>query len=631
MATLYWYGGSGDWTDYTNHWSTNSGNSPAAPAGAAPTSADDVVFDSASHSGAYTVTVNATANCQNFTMGAPASGAVTWAGSSSINIYGNINLTGGSVGITNSYTGMITLKATSGTKTMNFNGVALGGALNFNGIGGTFQLSSNLTTSGSLLRTNGTFDANGKTVTQTGIYSYIYYDFTGSNSFYNYTRTGAADPRSWLKLMGDITVTNELRLDGDSATNRLLILSSTMGVQRTITAAILNADYVDFQDIKGAGAADWDLSAISGKSGDCGGNSGITFTPATNCYWVHGANASYPWSSSLWFTTSGGAVAARIPLPQDSAIFDASSFSADGKTVTVDVPRLPGTTFADVDQAFSFTLTNDVSFFGSLVMIANMTFSAGAQICTFEGRGSYVLNSIGQTFNGTINFNAPGGTMTLNSNLETSSYIGLLNGGLLANNYDVTALYLASNDTTVRTLTMGSGTWTMTGGTNVWVVISTNLTFNANTSLIKLTGTLTGTRTFFGGNLTYHDFWNATSGAYAITIDGSNTFDNFKINAGRQVNFDSSETQTINVLDASGTAGNLTILRNASALSTATLKKAGGGIISCDYMDVGGIVGTAAGVWYMGANSTNSGTNTDVYFTAAPNASSFFGVFDYIH
>jgi alpha-tubulin suppressor-like RCC1 family protein len=47
--TLYWYGGTGDWSDL-GHWSYNSGNIPASPATCIPSLGDHVVFDALSFS-----------------------------------------------------------------------------------------------------------------------------------------------------------------------------------------------------------------------------------------------------------------------------------------------------------------------------------------------------------------------------------------------------------------------------------------------------------------------------------------------------------------------------------------------------------------------------------------------------
>jgi alpha-tubulin suppressor-like RCC1 family protein len=57
----YWYGNAGDWSDI-NHWSLNSGNSPANPATCLPSVRDTVIFDANSFSlSAQTVTVDAEA------------------------------------------------------------------------------------------------------------------------------------------------------------------------------------------------------------------------------------------------------------------------------------------------------------------------------------------------------------------------------------------------------------------------------------------------------------------------------------------------------------------------------------------------------------------------------------------
>jgi hypothetical protein len=58
--TLYWYGGTGNWTDI-NHWSFNSGNIPPSPATCAPSKGDHVIFDNLSFNADYqSVTVDNT-------------------------------------------------------------------------------------------------------------------------------------------------------------------------------------------------------------------------------------------------------------------------------------------------------------------------------------------------------------------------------------------------------------------------------------------------------------------------------------------------------------------------------------------------------------------------------------------
>jgi hypothetical protein len=94
---------------------------------------------------------------------------------SAITIYGNLTLS--PTMTCDAGSSIVTFAATSGTKTINTNGVTTDFAITFNGVGGTWQLLSNLTlatVTRTITLTNGTFDANGYNVTA-GI-------FDGSNS-----------------------------------------------------------------------------------------------------------------------------------------------------------------------------------------------------------------------------------------------------------------------------------------------------------------------------------------------------------------------------------------------------------------------------------------------------------------
>src|SRR3989344_3393808 len=133
---------------------------------------------------------------------------------------------------------------------------------------------------------------------------------------------------------------------------------------------------------------------------------------------------------------------------------------------------------------------------------------------------------------------------------------------------------------------MGSGTWTLTrGNANPWDTgTTTNLTFNANTSTIKLTGALTAARSFIGGGLTFNNFWNATAEAFAIVITGSNTFNDFKIDAGRIQHFTAGTTQTVTTFTAVGTAVSGITITSVTA-ATHTLSDAAG-TNTCSYCTI---------------------------------------------
>lgn len=91
-------------------------------------------------------------------------------GDATLRIMGNLTLASGMT--VASSTDAVVFGATSGTKTITTNGVTFDRSLTFNGVGGTWQLVDNLTsTSGKTATlTNGTLDLNGKTLTA-GIFS----------------------------------------------------------------------------------------------------------------------------------------------------------------------------------------------------------------------------------------------------------------------------------------------------------------------------------------------------------------------------------------------------------------------------------------------------------------------------
>lgn len=106
-ADRYWVGGSGNWSDNTNHWSDTSGGSPGA---SKPTSADNVYFNANSFTEAgQTVTIDEVANCLDMDW----TGALynpTLVRSNRIELYGNLTCIN-EMGWT--YAGEVWVRATS--------------------------------------------------------------------------------------------------------------------------------------------------------------------------------------------------------------------------------------------------------------------------------------------------------------------------------------------------------------------------------------------------------------------------------------------------------------------------------------------------------------------------------------
>jgi hypothetical protein len=159
MATRYWVGGAGTWdATTTTNWSATSGGSGGA---SAPTSADNVIFNSASNATAYAVTIGTNAVCADVTIAGPASGNVTITSGATavINVYGSWTSAATGVVFTSTTGSVINFLATTTGKTITTNNVTLGNLqVICGGTGGGWSLGSAFTSTTSFSITNGAFN-----------------------------------------------------------------------------------------------------------------------------------------------------------------------------------------------------------------------------------------------------------------------------------------------------------------------------------------------------------------------------------------------------------------------------------------------------------------------------------------
>jgi len=341
-------------------------------------------------------------------------------------------------------------------------------------------------------------------------------------------------------------------------------------------------------------------------------------------YWNPAANANWG-DANVWATTDGGdPTGVATPTSSDDVFFTSTNayncvVAAAANCKSIDFTG--GTGYAG-----TFSGASQISVYGNFTLHSATTFTYSG-VLRFMGQsggmpaGGWTLTCAGKTFSGAVNIDNTDGTVKLMDTLVTaqSKYLQITTGTFDANDQNITIGFFYSVFSATRVLYMGSGTWTLIENrTPFWQLSGGSFTLYCETSTIKYTATLTAEREFLGAGQTYYNFWNATSGAYGIKISGTNTFNDFKIDAGRTVKFTNSTTQTVTTFTASGTAGNLITLRNSSSTTKATLAKAGGGVIDVDYLDIDYIIGSPEDTWYVGENSVDGGNNTNIYFEAAP-------------
>lgn len=401
------------------------------------------------------------------------------------------------------------------------------------------------------------------------------------------------------------TVSGTFTSTGVSQSNRNYIGSQTAAV--TISANLTVLSNTDFESITGSGTASWTGTSL----GDCGNNSGITFTAAVNRYAVVN-NSSF--NAIGWATSSGGSTGATMPLPQDTAYFDANTpagtYNLQSSVSYWRTPAIICTGFV-----YTLALSANTVFYGGVILNSTMTFTNGGYSATFSGARTYSITSASQTFY-TVNFGWSTATspssavITLADSFVATSTITLYTGSLIAQS-NVQATSFTSTSTIARSLSMGSNTWTLSGTGTVWNLASSALTFSGASATIVLSDSTTVSKTFAGGSLTYGTLSiGGTTGIAVYIITGANTFNT--VTSTKQVSYTiilpGSTTTTVGTWSAQG-ANNYAYLTLSSSSGQATLSKSGGGTVTVAYANVSYLTGSPALTWYVNTGSISNTVN----------------------
>lgn len=427
------------------------------------------------------------------------------------------------------------------------------------------------------------------------------------------TRNGTAVKTDLFTITGNIVISSggTLTLAGQSVTNRLLVKSGTLGTAITITnsGATMAWSNVDFRDIA-VGTA-YDASGITGNSGDCGGNTNITFTTGATQTSTAGNTSSFTWSTHGW--NSG-----RVPLPQDDVAIN-NSFSV-GQTVTMDMPR-GGKSISwagATGSSLTWAKTTATTVYGSVTMITGLL-NTGTTAFTFEGRGNFILTCAGAAFTNPVTIAMFGGKLSLADAFScTGSGLTLNNGELDAANSgvnaNVTALTFSSSNSNLRTITMGTGTWTLSSTGTVWgAATSSGMTVTVaspTAGTIDITDTSVTSKTFAAGTSQSYGNIKFSGKNIIVTYTTALAFANIALNNvgdATGVTFPASTTITCTGFTSTAAAGSVAKLISSSGGTKATISKASG-TVSVDYCTITDSAATGGALWYAGANSTLSNT-----------------------
>lgn len=650
--------------------------------GVAPTSADDAVLASTSGNVTVDGTVGSPNVCKSLSCIASGNytGTLTHASGKYLNVG---NSSGGSFtlysGMTYSpnATSVLGFVSTTTGNTITVAGKSLG-IVNFSGAGGGWTLQDTFVATGALTLTAGTLDTNGQsctlvsfastgsttrtltlgassisisgtsgwvisgsnmtlnsntsTITSTGgntftgggkTYNAVVLNpngsqvnVTDSNTFLSLSSTGSAAKGNQLIFGANQTITNFTTTSSSIAANRIWVRSSVKGTRRTLSiSGSTSASYTDLEDIGISPSVD--LSSATGGSGDCGNNSGVTFSSPLTCYWV--GTGSVFTNTTRWFTTSGGATATRVPLVQDTAVFDANSISTGSQTITFDGRRMPKIVTTGVlnTPTLAFTSTPNRAY-GDIIIDSSTTVT-GTVGLTIAGETSITLDTGGVAWPANpLTQDQATGTLILKGNLVSSSTFTQTSGTFnnTVNNVNCTFTTFTSTSGTTRALNLGSGVYTITGTGTVVNLSETGLTVSPGTSKIIISDTSASTKSTSWSNLTFYDLQiagAASSGAVAVGVNG--TFNTLYLDANATVRFTSGGTITVSNIITTASLGNTTSLSATSGGVPATLFSSS--TITLDYMVIQDSIATGGGTFYAGSNSTDVSGNSGWIFSGS--------------
>ncbi len=533
MANRYWVGGIGNWDATTTHWSATSGGAGGA---SVPTSADNVIFDSASFTAeGQIVTIGAIANCLDITWtGVKFTPTLTGA-SYVLNIYGSLTLIPEMIC---SFSGGINLVSTSFGRTITSAGQPLK-TITFNSTTGGWTLLDDLTTSNTVFMVKaGTFNSNDKDITCSvfntdgtlvrtlslgasvircgsvsissitglsfladsaqwimtggGTFNSTYALFNNiefasgvttvhtSNTFTNFV----IDAGVTVQLVYGTTMTVVNMTTNSTPTTRATLKSNSAGTPAYLykaTSGTIDISNLIIQDIN---ANNSNAMFLFRNSKNVSGNSGyMQFFK----YWVGGTGS---WTQTAhWSLTSGGVGGEPIPTATglDNVYFDENSFTSDDQVVTVNsVAYCRDIDWTGALYSPDLTGTSQLNIYGSATFNPSMTCNVLYLSFNSLNNLNKTITSSGIVLNGNLSFDTVNANWYLQDDLSIGNYTLYVNtGSFYSNSHNITCGAFNSNNANSRYIGLGSS---VINCANIDFTVNTNFSNSMTSATFILTG-----------------------------------------------------------------------------------------------------------------------------------------------
>jgi len=650
MANRYWVGGDGTWAD-TAHWSTSSGGAGGA---SIPTSADYVNFDGASGGG--TVVLSSTQSCQGFDFrgftGSVSGSGVLYAASNTSYFSSTVPFTpslttgvvtvyGGGATIGSFLSGSITLASDltvtdiqagySGAVYLSLNtGVTLtagriyaydddftctgAGKIRLTGVSGERIIYAAPTyASAPTFTVNTVIEVVGlagvETLMTFGSYAYstgasgelrvvgnsTSYSIGAAGSASNYIPTLHAYPEATNKIVLRFSATAYVKsiksTAGSAGLQNIFWTASSTVYSLVLQSASTACNSANFQCIAASGAA------VSGtRVGDLGSNSGITFSSRATVYRI--ATGAYGLASG-WSTSSGGSADTNVPLPQDTAVFDALTPSG---TITI-AAGINGPSTTSYVAGFSASAYTGTISSSAVLQTADdqITFGAGVTVSLSSSLTCTAATAQVAVPTGAIRLVCVGASINAATTFTTLS----ATGAVATNDYAITANLTLS---AAASITCGTSAVTLTG-----LSAAAGATISGSSATFTTSGSCT--LTLNGGTLP-----NLTV-ASATTVPTSATITALTFTSG-SLSIASGTTFTATSFASPSPSASPPVLKCTTTGGTFTLATSGAKLLQ--NMSLQG-VGTSGVTYWNALNCVNNGYNsTYILFNNNSGAAAFF-------
>lgn len=267
---------------------------------------------------------------------------------------------------------------------------------------------------------------------------------------------------------------------------------------------------------------------------------------------------------------------------------------------------------------------------------SSTTINVSAGSVTSGGAVTATTGSIGVTGTGTLD--ATGQTLTSATSLTMSSSGALkaanlsmattmsMTAGTTTITGNVSGTTLSLSGSTLRTINMGNGSWTLSGTGNVFSAgfTPTNILLNAQGSTINITDTSATVKTIIPGNLQLNNL--SISGAASsalVTLNAFTAINVLTLSPDASLKIIHGTTNVLSSLVATGTSGHPVTIISDSAGSQSTISLPTG-TFSGNYLALKDTATTGGSAFYAGVNSVNNGNNSGwIFATKPPSGQSF--------